>query len=223
MTFTNPTIPYKPKPTNHKFIDIEGMVFGRLTVMGFVGRSSNNNSLWECRCSCGKVIITRSDSLRRNDNNTLSCGCYHREIKTKHGLSHTSMYRLWRGILSRCLNKKYRTYPRYGGRGIKICERWMEFENFLQDMGERPSGTSLNRINNDGDYSPDNCEWATAVAQANNTASNVNITWKGRTQTIAQWAKELGMHHAVLRYRIDAGWEIDRALTTPARARRKPS
>ena len=125
-------------------------------------------------------------------------------------------YNVWSAIKARCLNPKDRAYPRYGGRGIRICDRWLTFQNFLEDMGPRPPGTSIERLNNDGHYEPGNCKWATPLEQGNNKRNNRLIEFEGRRMTIAQWGREHGLPRYVIRARISQhGWSIQRALTTP--------
>jgi len=116
-------------------------------------------------------------------------------------------------MLNRCKNPDAPNYERYGGRGITVYSRWERFEDFLEDMGQRPEGTTIDRINNDGNYEPDNCRWATAKQQQNNTNANVNISFNGETNTMAQWADKLGINYHTLHTRFDRGWTVERALT----------
>lgn len=118
-------------------------------------------------------------------------------------------------MLQRCTNPKKREWPRYGGRGITVCERWLVFENFLADMGERPAGMTLDRVNNDGPYSPDNCEWRSQLEQARNMSRNRILTHQGRSMCLAQWAEELGIAQGTLSARLGYGWSVDRALAEP--------
>lgn len=133
----------------------------------------------------------------------------------KHGMTGTRTHSCWAAMRERCNRKNHPFYHRYGGRGIAVCERWNEFLNFLEDMGEMPEGMSLDRIDNDKGYSPENCRWATHAEQCNNTSNNRPITAFGRTQNLKQWAREYGMSHQALRHRLNAGWGVERALTTP--------
>lgn len=137
----------------------------------------------------------------------------HGHAKTPSGPSRT--YRSWREMKQRCLNVTCKGYPRYGGRGITVCERWLDFENFLADMGERPEGTSLDRVNNDGGYELSNCRWATPAQQSRNKSGIRLLTFQGRTMCVGDWAKELGVWPSSITQRIEYGWPLERALTTP--------
>ncbi len=141
----------------------------------------------------------------------------------KHIDATTVMYRLWAGMRRRCNNKNEKSYPRYGGRGIKVCERWSSFKAFKEDMGERPTSKhQLDRIDNGGDYEPGNCRWVTAKENSNNRRSSRFLEFRGRTQTLQAWSEEVGIKYTTLIMRIDArGWSVDRALTTPAVAPKK--
>ena len=161
-----------------KKIDVLGRVCGQLTVIDF-DRTINGACYWLCKCSCGKIISTRGDSLRNGD--TASCGCkicYNRGGQIKHGYlsslfenrMRTKTYRCWADIKNRCLNPNVKGYEYYGGRGITVCERWKNsFEAFLEDMGEPPTSEhSIDRINNNGNYAPENCKWSTKYEQVHN-------------------------------------------------------
>lgn len=138
------------------------------------------------------------------------------KVKTK-----SNSYRIWIGVKSRCLNKKSTNYFRYGARGITVCKRWLKFENFLLDMGERPDGMTLERINNNIGYSPSNCRWATRLEQSLNTRRNIYIEYKGVKKTIKEWSKELKVSEICIRNRHKKGWPIEKILNTPSRKSKK--
>jgi len=128
-----------------------------------------------------------------------------------------SVYRIWTSMMARCFNSGNSAYHDYGARGITVCERWLKFENFYADMGERPEGKTLDRIDNDKSYSPNNCRWASVKEQSRNKRSNVWISFNGKRQVMTDWARETGIPPATLKYRLDSGWSIEKALTTKGR------
>jgi hypothetical protein len=149
------------------FIDITGSHFGRLTVLRrSKTRARNRQAMWVCRCNCGKTITVRGDGLRTQ--HTLSCGCLRIDRITRHGEARSVEYMCWFNMHLRCSDPAIHNFHRYGGRGIKVCKRWFDFKNFLSDMGRRPNGMTLDRINNHGNYEPSNCRWATPKQQAYN-------------------------------------------------------
>src|SRR5262245_45006048 len=137
----------------------------------------------------------------------------------RHGLTGTRIYAIWAAMLNRCRNSNVAEYKYYGGRGIKVCERWLNFDNFLADMGAesgRIVGKTIERINNDGDYEPRNVRWATYRDQSRNKSNNRLLSFKGQTKILADWAADIGIHPSALIYRLDyKGWSIEKALTTP--------
>lgn len=194
-----------------------GVKHGNLTVLGRSARiSGHGNYYWWCKCDCGKVIEKLGFSIGKK---ALHCGCLTKEkmsnSRRKHGASTTRNYKRWAAIKDRCLNKESKSYKNYGGRGIKICQMWHKYENFLSDMGTPNVGMTIERINNDGNYEPKNCRWATREDQNNNHRRNVKINFDGRTFNITQWAKIMGLTKAALTHRFNRGWTIERALTEP--------
>lgn len=197
--------------------------YGRLIVIAEAGRDKGRNRLWECRCDCGSTIKARGFSLKSG--RTQSCGCLMREVNAQrikarsitHNHSYTSTYHIWRTMRDRCYNPSSKVYPRYGGRGIEVCERWRQsFAAFLEDMGERPHGLSIERRDNNGNYSPENCYWATTSAQRRNRRDGLhNITFRGRTMPMKDWAEHLNIPYKTLAARLnDSQWPIEKALTT---------
>lgn len=210
-------------PGMPKSKDIAGQRFGRLVAVYPIPGSREHPRKWFCQCDCGATssVLTR-DLL---DGNTTSCGCYIRELHASrlrtHGLAGTSTYITWSGMLGRCSNPQSDRYVYYGGRGIKVCERWHRFDLFLQDMGERPSKAhSLDRIDNNGDYEPGNCRWASKRTQSRNRRSNVVVEYQGLSMCLMDWAERLGMDFQTLRQRIQRyNWPIEKAFNAPIRPR----
>ena len=176
-------------------------------------------SIWRFRCDCGYVIEVLASSVRRG--NTKSCGCIRREggpKNRKHGMSSSNIYNAWHKMLMRCINPTLKAYPYYGGRGITICERWHKFENFYADMGPRPSPQhSIERIDNDGNYCPENCKWITRAEQNANKRNNIVVEWGGEKMCLAEAARRIGIGYTTLKRRIvELKWPTERALTEPA-------
>lgn len=186
-----------------KALDLHGARFGRIAVISSdtprisAGRSA---TMWRCRCDCGSEFSASTAIL--SNGHKRSCGCLSAESRkaraTKHGLHGTRTYVSWRSMVNRCTNSKLAIYKRYGGRGISVCERWRTFESFLADMGERPEGMSLDRIDNNGNYEPSNCRWANDGQQSENRRSTRWIEHDGMRLTVSGWARKLGIHRATL-------------------------
>ena len=201
-------------------IDLRGELFGRLTVLERTSDRSHG-AQWICKCDCGAQTVVLSYNLRSG--HTRSCGCFSRERSTDHGYYGTRTYEVWFRMKSRCDDKKSPQYPDYGGRGIAYDPRWTSFEAFLEDMGERPPGLSIDRMDNDGNYTKENCRWATQKEQSRNKRNNRRITFNGRTQCLTDWAKELGFKTSTLLARLEElRWPIEKALTTPVRYWSRP-
>ena len=211
--------------------DLTGKRFGRLLVLRFV-EVRTGCSVFLCRCDCGAEIEAKGKNL--NGGIVRSCGCLQRDIarklSTTHGETkrgqHSSEYRCWHDIKRRCTGQLRPDWKHYGGRGIKVCERWFNsFENFLRDMGRKPSSKhTIERQDNDGDYCPENCTWSTRKVQANNRRANHFVEFMGERMTISQWAIKKGIKKQTLFNRLlTRRWKIDRALTEPVRFKRPKS
>jgi len=200
--------------------NIIGKRFTRLLVVAEVPKTGHERRFL-CKCDCGKESFVAMSKLKTGK--TKSCGCFKRDVATKHGhtwtngeRNETQVYKAWHGMKQRCYNANHPNYHCYGGRGIIVCERWLEsFEFFLEDMGNAPSGTSIDRIDNSGNYEPGNCRWATRKEQAENTRRNVLMAYLGRTQLLSQWAHELGIKQNTIVYRLRRGWSHEKALSEP--------
>ena len=196
--------------------DLRGQKFGRLLVIERAG--SNRGSItYLCRCECGNEVIVPTSSLRSG--NTKSRGCLSRENllaqRTKHGKCGTRLYRIWKNMKARCLYKSVHTYKHYGGRGITVCTEWANsypaFEKWAIANGYRDNLT-IDRIDVNGNYCPENCKWVSMQEQANNTRKNHYIEFKGEKRTLSEWARLLNMPYSKLKYRIQAGWALEDAL-----------
>ena len=202
--------------------DLSNERFGKLLVIEPVGKTPNRHIIWRCICDCGNELRTASTHLLSG--HTTSCGCYLNNIRGKatitHGKSKSSTYKVWCEIIERTSNPNSKKYERYGGKGITICQRWRDsFEAFLEDMGERPKGTSIDRINNLGNYEPGNCRWADHKTQCRNRSSNINLTFRGESKTLVEWCEELDLKYSTILCRIKRGWSTEAAFLTPIRAR----
>lgn len=193
-----------------------GSRFGSMTVVHLLQEKpvKNYDKFAFCRCDCGNTKYIRLRHLRSGA--VLSCGCHRENLRKTHGGSYTNEYKIWQGMLIRCRNPRFVQYQDYGGRGIRVCERWLSFENFLADLGKRPSKQhSIERIDNDGNYEPANCKWATKLEQSANSRRNRFITAFNRTQHLRAWAREFDIDPKTLQSRIDSGIKPELALTAP--------
>lgn len=206
--------------------DLSGKKYGRLSVIrqdGYhVFPSGKRKSKWLCVCDCGNVVsVVGSDLIASH---TQSCGCMRRDmatnLKLSHGNSNTRLYRIWTGIKNRCYNPKQDNYAYYGGKGVTVCDEWIQsfdaFYDWAINNGYHESLT-IDRIDVSGNYCPENCRWITAEEQSLNRTDNLVISFNGKSQTLKEWSKEVGIAYSCLLYRIDSGWSIDKALTTPSR------
>lgn len=205
-----------------KLIDRTGERYERLTVEERLPAKSktDTNARWICRCDCGRPVIAYGQDLARGK--VKSCGCLNAERIMQHGMAHLPVYHVWQAMKQRCENPKAQRYKDYGGRGIKVCERWQRFENFIEDMGHPSPGKTLDRRDVDKGYEKENCRWVGNVTQANNKRNNRAITFGGETKTLAEWAWEIGIDWFTLRNRLDnLGWSVEKALTTPSLTARR--
>lgn len=196
-----------------------GSEFGKLTIVGIgrAGRTVDGVKVlrhYECKCTCGATTFVPWHALKSG--NTKSCGCINR---TADGRGDWPEYKVWREMLRRCENPTHKRFHEWGGRGISVCDRWHDFDLFLEDMGFRPSAAhSIERVDNDEGYAPNNCVWATRKQQANNQSSNKLMTLGGKVQSMAKWADELNLPYSTIRSRKNnLGWTDEKALTTPIR------
>lgn len=188
---------------------IIGRRFGRLEVIAF-DHVDKKVSFWKCKCDCGKEIVTRRGMLTSGDK--ISCGCYREEHKhefgLKHGLTNTPLYTVWGGIVQRCTNPNSSKYYMYGGRGIKLCDEWrndfLSFYNWAITHGYE-KGLTIDRVDTNGDYTPENCRWCDRLTQQNNMRRNHRFTYNGTTHTLAEWSRILHVNAETLRYRIKTG------------------
>jgi len=197
--------------------DIAGQTFGRLTAIAPVERVERGQRYfikWLCICVCGSDTSVLLSNLRAGS--TQSCGCRNIDISTKHNVSREPEYFAWYDMINRCTNPSINSYKDYGGRGITVCDEWFDVENFIRDMGSRPSRShSLDRIDNNSGYYPDNCRWATRKEQARNTRSNVLLTLNGKTLCLSEWSELIGVSRGTLYYRLRSGWSHKKTLSTP--------
>lgn len=205
-------------------INLIGQKFGRLTVIKRTNNAKDGHARWLCKCNCGKTTIAISNDLKKGT--TKSCGCLQKEISikinTKHGhiknKKWSTTYQSWHSMKQRCYNSSTNGYHNYGGRGITVCERWLKFENFLEDMGETPEGYQIDRIDNNKGYYKENCRWVTPQEQARNRHNNHLETYNEKTQCLVLWAEEYNIPCDTLLSRLNRlNWSIKKALTTPVR------
>lgn len=195
--------------------DITGIRFGRLIALHPTVARCSSFVKWLCICDCGKEKIIAGSNLRRGL--TRSCGCLRIEITIKrfttHNESGTNLYTTWGKMIARCANPSDAKWPRYGGRGIKVCDRWLKFENFLSDMGARPEGMTLERENNNGNYELGNVIWANQKTQQKNRSTNRLLTLGGITLNTTQWAARLGLSLSTIQRRLAKGWPTEKVLS----------
>lgn len=216
-------------------IDLTGQRFGRLIALNATEKRKRRSVVWRFECDCGSEVELAAGPVRAGV--VSSCGCLRKEVGREkieriaglgakatrtHGHSKgrcgrpTPTFTTWVNMIQRCTNPKHKNYGRYGGRGITVCERWLNsFETFLKDMGEKPAGVQIDRKDNNLGYEPGNCRWATPRQNINNREVTRRITLLGRTQTLEEWATELNVSHQAIAYRLNNGWSVEEALSMP--------
>lgn len=198
-----------------KRLQLDGQRFGRWLVLR-TERDKNNKSLCVCLCDCGNYKNVSAYELKRGGSK--SCGCFARELlslrQRKHGMCYTPAYKAWYRMIRRCNSSKSDKWKDYGGRGITVCQKWHNFEAFYADMGEPPTGKTLDRIDCNGNYSPENCRWSDARTQTRNRRISINVEFQGQVKPLQVWADEKGLRYDTLWKRLKIrGWSVEKALT----------
>lgn len=198
-----------------KIIDLTGNRYGRWLVIELADKTNSNGMLYKCKCDCGMEKNVLGRSLKAGKSK--SCGCWQKDLESryrKHGCYKTPEYSTWQAMKERCYNENNRSYKHYGGKGITVCDRWLEsFENFYEDMGKKPfPDHSIDRIDNSGNYEPGNCRWATYIEQNNNTSRTRLFTVNGQEKKIIELAKENGISQALIQHRLLRGKNIETAI-----------
>jgi hypothetical protein len=201
-----------------------GQRFGMWVVIEAIAKKTTKYTEWLCLCDCGNIKAVRSYSLMSG--HSKSCGCIRSAAVSsrnfKHGLTHSPGYAAWKDMISRCYNKKNKSYPYYGGRGISVCREWRHSPvQFFADMGTKPfEGAEIDRIENNGNYCPSNCQWATRTQNNRNTRTTIFICFRGETRCLSEWSELFGISRGAISQRLRLGWTIERAITEPTRKRR---
>lgn len=196
------------------FKNIAGQRFGKLVAIRRVENlPPYGQARWLFQCDCGKEHVAFGYTVLHL--NVKSCGCaqHERHAQLRHGQTGTPEHYTWAAIRQRCENPKCRAYPHYGGRGIKVCDRWQTFENFYADMGARPEGMTLDRIDNDGDYAPDNCRWATTKQQVRNRRVSGSYMHNGQSMSLSEWAERMGLPYQTVWTRFRNGWRGEKLFS----------
>ena len=193
-----------------RLIDLTNRRFGKLVVESHFSVNGNRQHFWKCQCDCGGHCVSAGHHLRQGS--TKSCGC-ESAVKETHGLRQTRAYRIWSLMRHRCTNENSPGWNDYGGRGIRVCDSWRTFEGFFADMGHPPDGTTLDRIDNGGNYEPKNCRWATRHEQANNKRNNIVVTVEGEAMTLKQASRKFGFNYKTAHQRLARGWSLDRFIS----------
>lgn len=214
----------RERTSQANFKDLTGKRFGKLTVISIHGKAGEKNT-YLCQCDCGNKIVVLGNNLVSGATN--SCGCIRREttrkLKLSHGKHGTRLYTCWKNMLNRCNDPKNKEYKNYGARGISVCEEWRDFNSFFKWATSNGYSDSLtiDRINVNKGYSPDNCRWADLHTQARNKTNNRVFSLNGETMVLEDWSKRLGVDSSTIRCRLKQGWSIEDALTKPPCPNRK--
>lgn len=222
----------------YTYQDLTGKKFGRLIVTskadGHISPNGQRRTMWNCKCNCGNEVTVWAYSLKSGG--TKSCGCLKRELSGErilkrcvtHGGTNERLYGIWHDMHDRCKNKKSKAYKHYGLRGIRVCQEWEDYAKFRDwaigngyDPNAKRGETTLDRIDVNGDYCPENCRWVGFITQNNNKRDNRLLTYNGKTQTMTQWAREIGMKDTTLDERLRRGWTVEDALTKPVQLHRR--
>ena len=195
--------------------DIRGVRFGKWVALAQAKPSLAGKTQWTCVCDCGTQRVVRRNLLVSRTSQ--SCGC----SRKRHGMTGSRIWKVWEGMIERFDRKKSISYKYYGGRGIGVCSRWRLFENFFEDMGQAPSGKSLDRLDNSKGYSKDNCRWATARDQMRNRRDSIYLSYRGRRLHLNEWSEITGIKKVTLDARLRNGWSVERTLETPPQRRSK--
>lgn len=205
--------------------NITGIRFGRLVVISRQGSTKRGHSLWKCECDCGGVSVVAAYNLKNG--HVTSCGCFRNELSsnkfkkanTTHGKYNSPTYLTWKSMIARCTNETHKSFKNYGGRGITVCERWLLFENFLCDMGSRPEGKTLDRIDSNKGYFKENCQWQTMREQQRNRRNNRIIKTPDGEMCVSEAAIHYGINKSTLLTRINNGLSEFDSCTTPVKSR----
>ena len=206
-------------------VDLKGKRFGRLTVIRRVQDARDQHVQWFCRCDCGEAAVVRGKYLKSG--HTQSCGCLQRERVSqalmKHGMSEHPLHNVWENMKGRCYDPKCDQYRNYGARGIVVCKEWLYAEKFFEWALAHgwKQGLTIERIDNDGNYEPGNCRWATYKEQNRNRRNNRWLECNGKKMLLTDWAAELGMSPSAIHVRLKLGWSLERALTVPPKLDRR--
>ena len=198
-----------------KVYDLTDKRFGALTVIERSPRRSSGCIMWVCRCDCGNVVTVNGRDLRVG--HTKSCGCLYRGRKPTHGMTKTRIYNIWQHMISRCNRTSDKSYDRYGGRGITVCDEWLDFKTFAEWSFSNgyEDNLTIDRIDNNKGYSPNNCRWATYKQQSNNRRCCKQYEMDGRKQNLKQWCEEFGVRYGTVVNRMRKGWSFERAISEP--------